>query len=265
MVYADIEVTNRCNLRCPMCPVGSGSMKRKKMDLPLEVFMNLIDETPSLKGVNLSVWGEPLLHPDLSEMVGFCHDRGIYTLFVTNGILLNPEISSKLVGSLDEMHVSIDGVGEVYERMRCADYQSVRDGLIPILNLMKKAVKLVIRTTITELNDRESILEEIRADFPMIDEIRAQPAVTYKRREIPEGFVCRSVREDKVVVLSNGAVVLCCVDFEGTSVGLGNIYEDGMDLSHYLIRRKNVFTEGVPDICHYCTEAETFAEKRFEK
>lgn len=56
-----LEVTNRCNLDCPMCP-------REVMDIELEhmewdTFRQVVDKLHGDEDITLTGWGEPFLHP----------------------------------------------------------------------------------------------------------------------------------------------------------------------------------------------------------
>jgi MoaA/NifB/PqqE/SkfB family radical SAM enzyme len=105
---AQIEVTNRCNLACRTCT----RMKLPEVgDMSLEGFRRLIDALGPLDRLWLSGQGEPLLHPDLPEMVRYCADHGIgNTVIHTSGMPLSVEVGEKLaVSGLGELRVSIDG------------------------------------------------------------------------------------------------------------------------------------------------------------
>ena len=55
-----IEPTNACNLRCPLCPTGRGTLGRKTTFLPLELFQRCIDElAPYVTVVNVSNYESP--------------------------------------------------------------------------------------------------------------------------------------------------------------------------------------------------------------
>jgi len=53
--------------------------------------------------------GEPMLVKRLPDMIRYCKERGIYTLFNTNGTLLTPRKQRELIETgLDELRVSLD-------------------------------------------------------------------------------------------------------------------------------------------------------------
>ena len=92
-----VESTDRCNLRCPQCPrttiapVGG-------TDLPFEVFRGLMEEVgPRVLVVGLWLWGEPLLHQRLPEMVEEARRCGALTAVTTNALLLTEELVDRLM------------------------------------------------------------------------------------------------------------------------------------------------------------------------
>lgn len=121
--HIDIEASNRCQMRCPMC--GRQLMKQariKEGHMDFELYKKIIGECVKEKvySVKLSWRGEPLLNPDIIKMVKYAKDKGIKDVaFLTNGERLNPDLTIQLVeAGLDWISLSIDGLGEVYERIR---------------------------------------------------------------------------------------------------------------------------------------------------
>jgi MoaA/NifB/PqqE/SkfB family radical SAM enzyme len=107
-----VEPTSACNLSCRTCvrhswdePIGS---------MPLSVYKLLISglrDVPTLRTVAFWGIGEPLVHPDIVEMVRLAHDIGVQTELITNALLLDEEMAEGLVlAGLDRIVVSVDGV-----------------------------------------------------------------------------------------------------------------------------------------------------------
>lgn len=117
-----LEVTNRCNLRCAMCPQSFG-MQERFHDLTWERFLELIAQFPRVRRAVLHGIGEPLLNPHLSRMIAHLKQRGAYVLFNSNGLLLRGRRARELAASgLDELRVSIDGgTPETYQAVRGVD------------------------------------------------------------------------------------------------------------------------------------------------
>jgi MoaA/NifB/PqqE/SkfB family radical SAM enzyme len=107
-----VEPTSACNLNCRTCvrhswdePIGSMSMATYR------ALIAGLRDVPTLRTIALWGIGEPLVHPDIVEMVRLAHDLGVRTEMITNGLLLTEQMAERLiVAGLDRVVVSIDGV-----------------------------------------------------------------------------------------------------------------------------------------------------------
>lgn len=117
-----LGITNKCNLECIMCPRGSSPRQEGTMDMQL--FKMIIDQSKGLSElVDLSLDGEPLLHPDLIEMVRYCKKNGLKTYLQTNASLLNKDISKDLLHcGLDLLTISLDAAtNHTYQKIKKKD------------------------------------------------------------------------------------------------------------------------------------------------
>ena len=105
-----VEPTSECNLSCPACVRGAwdepaGRMDRGTWQKLLAGTCNL-DPLPSLF---LGGFGEPLLHPEIMEMVGGAKRGGMEAELITNGTLLDERIADGMVSiGLDRLWISLD-------------------------------------------------------------------------------------------------------------------------------------------------------------
>ena len=82
---AYLEITNVCNLSCAFCPKTS----REPRFVSVEEFAALIEQVQPLTDyVYLHLMGEPLLHPQLGQILALCHRAGLKASLTTNGTLL---------------------------------------------------------------------------------------------------------------------------------------------------------------------------------
>lgn len=121
--HAQIEITNLCNLKCKMCAHTTESWKGKTQPkfLKMEEFKYIINQLRFLRLATLSGVGEPLLNPNLTDMIQYCHNKGIISSFFTNATMLTPEKSKELlsVNGLEMIFVSMDtGDAKKYEQIR---------------------------------------------------------------------------------------------------------------------------------------------------
>ncbi|MDH4318031.1 MAG: radical SAM protein, partial [Desulfobulbaceae bacterium] len=81
-----IEITNRCNLSCSFCHRS----QRPKAEMTSATFAVIIDRIKEYTDhLALHVLGEPLLHPDLGEVLAICHQHRLRVNLTTNGTLLS--------------------------------------------------------------------------------------------------------------------------------------------------------------------------------
>jgi len=140
-----IEITNRCDLVCPVCINASGRDTRKPFrpwDLSLDELRHLLDKTleaeRQLDIINFS-GGEPLLHPQLLEMIDEALSRKeiIRISLSTNGLRFLEE--PRLLQELHKRHIVIslqfDGFEEnIYKDLRG---RSILQEKLEILDMLK--------------------------------------------------------------------------------------------------------------------------------
>lgn len=115
-----IDPTNMCNLRCPLCATGQQLFPTTGR-MGMDVFRSAIDQLRGvLYRVGLFNWGEPLLHPDILEMIAYARERDMATAISSNLSFRRPGLAQGLVESgLEHLIVSLDGTTqEVYEQYR---------------------------------------------------------------------------------------------------------------------------------------------------
>lgn len=117
-----VGVTTLCNLRCPGCPTGTKALGRKGEHLDMEVYRRTVDELRStLMFMLFWDWGEPLMHPNLAEMIAHAKRSKIKTVISTSGTIRNSqaEIDRLVAASPDVVIVCVDGATqETYSTYR---------------------------------------------------------------------------------------------------------------------------------------------------
>lgn len=120
-----VEVTTRCNLKCPMCVLqstGSGIIQDKMSD---DTFDRLAPVFPHLESLVLNGIGEPLMHRGLERFIATARRRmpsESWIGFQTNGQLLREERAASLMeAGVDRVVLSADAVTD-------DQLVSIRDG-----------------------------------------------------------------------------------------------------------------------------------------
>jgi MoaA/NifB/PqqE/SkfB family radical SAM enzyme len=104
-----IEVTSRCNFRCSYCIVHNGTETEKPGDMSVDLFRHVLDRFPSSYYLQLHGQGEPLLHPQLEEMVAIAEKQSRFSSLVSNGSLWTEKKSKALLSAgVDVISISLD-------------------------------------------------------------------------------------------------------------------------------------------------------------
>src|SRR5579872_7134527 len=107
-IMAHIIPIRRCNLACAYCNEYDDFSKPVPTDVVVRRINKLADLGTSI--ITLS-GGEPLLHPDLDDIIAAMRRRRVMAGMITNGYLLTPERVQRLnAAGLDHLQISIDNV-----------------------------------------------------------------------------------------------------------------------------------------------------------
>ena len=122
----EIDTTNICQLKCPLCHTGLGTVHRDKGVMHFDVYRNTIDQMKSYCiWLSLYSWGEPFLNRDIAKYVAYAHDANIATIMSSNlNKPLTPQMAEDLIRSgLDVLIISLDGTTQdIYKVYRVGGY-----------------------------------------------------------------------------------------------------------------------------------------------
>ncbi|HVD95962.1 MAG TPA: radical SAM protein [Candidatus Limnocylindria bacterium] len=105
-LQCSLYVTDRCNLDCAYCTEYDNSRPHPSQD-DLKKWIRKIRELGTMR-IAL-VGGEPLVHPNIVEIVRYCRELGFATSLTTNGFLLTPKLVTELEDAgLQVMQISVD-------------------------------------------------------------------------------------------------------------------------------------------------------------
>jgi len=246
-----IEITNRCNLACDFCP-GS---QRPTADMTLASFATLLPQlVPFTKHLSLHVLGEPLLHPELPQILALCHKQRMGVNLTTNGTLLPRHTQMLLAASaLRQVNISLHSVSGG----RCGIDTGVYLNGVLAFSRLAASQGIYISLRIWDLpatrgqnggrwqDEALTWLEESFALSKSLPDavaggqgIKLAERIFLSQKEL---FVwptlsdpdlggrgtCRGMR-DQVAILVDGTVVPCCLDAEG-HIPLGNTLAEPFD------------------------------------
>lgn len=109
-----VAVTAQCNLRCAGCRYGRDFMPGAQLDLP--TMRDLLADARACGVEHLRLYGgEPLLHPDLPQMVRHAIGLGLSTYVTTNGTLLRHRFDALYEAGLRNITIGFYGTGAGYD------------------------------------------------------------------------------------------------------------------------------------------------------
>lgn len=244
---AYLEITNVCNLACTFCP---GSRRPQGFLSPEDFSILAGGLRPHTEYLYLHIMGEPLLHPQLEELLARAAALDFRVMITTNGTLL-PQRGELLCAS--------PGVQKVSVSLHSFEGNGGEAALFPYLDdccrqaqvLAEAGKRCALRLwnldgeTTRGLNrQNDAILDRLARWFPR-PWTEGRRGVTLAPRvylEWGERFdwpdlsapeqnggraFCYGLR-DQVGVLWDGTVVPCCLDHEG-DIPLGNLFHDPLE------------------------------------
>ncbi len=230
-LFIDIEVTNKCNLRCPFCSTTISGNRNKKGFISKENVEKIIDEGSNngLYGVKFNVRGEPLLNKNIDYFVEYAKRKGLIDVyFNTNALLLTEEMSNRLIDAgLDRISISFEGyTKEVYEQNRVgSNYEKVLKN-IEKLRSIKNRLNVQhpkIRVQTIEINDSFSIKGYQNFWKDKVEEVAFldYKDMGVKNKGVISSWICPQLWQ-RMAVLWDGTILPCNHDDE-LLINLGNI------------------------------------------
>ncbi len=277
-----VEIGNVCNLRCSFCPTP----KRKKAQMTPTDFAVICEKIKDhTKYIYLHVMGEPLLHPQLDELLTIAAKSSLRVCITTNGTLLK-NVREMLLRHAETLHkVSIslhciegneganlsmdEYLSECFDFAKCAAEAGIftvfrlwnldengREGA----NAQNEHIETALRASFDEewtshragFRLQKNVFLEYAGIFTWPVESTAAPEV----RGRCHGMV------DQFAILVDGSVVPCCLDSEG-EITLGNIFSQTLD-EILASERAVTISEGLKcgklteALCQKCTYARRF-------
>ena len=228
----EIEVTNRCNLRCIMCKRHLS--ERRDDDLTFESFKTIADQAEEYcELMTMHVGGESFLNMEIFEMFDYAKKVGIPIWVSTNGTTLVESVRKKILNSpLNGLVISIDGASkETYEKIRIgSNYDKVVENVFALLKLakdMKSKLFITIQMVVQDFNQHE--VNEFVAQWSaynvnvLYKPVRNWYAASFADLLYPNIICDRPWYQ--LIVRSDGTITLCPSDIELRNP-LGNIKKD---------------------------------------
>ncbi|TAJ15110.1 radical SAM protein [Marinilabiliaceae bacterium JC017] len=158
-----VEPTSVCNLHCPECPTGAGTLNRAKGSIDIQSYKEILTGfSPHLAYVNLYLQGEPFLFSHFPSLVREASLLNIYSVTSTNGQVFSRRLAQQLIeAGLKRLIFSVDGLSQsTYEKYRVGGELAKVVNAIRIMVAVKKEMKvkhpfLVAQFIVFEHNEHE--------------------------------------------------------------------------------------------------------------
>lgn len=240
-----IEITNSCNLNCEFCR----NTDRKKEFMSISDFERVIKQVKKYtKLVCLHIKGEPLLYPNLKQILDIIEDNDLKVNITTNGTLINNKIDDLLnSNAVRQINISLHScieneniniekyMNNVFECVnkvkhkiiisyRLWNLESLTDNSEnkEVIDLLAKKYnienlrKLLIKNEWIKLDDNVFLNQDTKFIWPNLNE-----------KILLEEGRCLALKE-QFGILVDGTVVPCCIDSEG-EIKLGNVFEENLE------------------------------------
>ena len=274
-----IQTQAGCNGRCVFCPneqVLKSDLEHGRM--PLEMFHKIVEDlakTPPRR-VGMYMQNEPLLDKRLPELTKYVTERlpDTKTQVITNGTYLTEKVGEALLDAgLKQIKCSLQSLDpETNREIMGYDSRKVIENCITFQKLIKKKKsKIDFRVSMVVTNKNVDEIPQTRKFWAKHGVRLVTSALENRGGNIADaeqlnvgemrsmGNCVRPSRD--MMILFNGDVPLCCVDWHRTHV-LGNVYTQSVQDVWYATRvtqvrdaLAEVDTAKMPDICRDCSES----------
>jgi radical SAM protein with 4Fe4S-binding SPASM domain len=282
-LHVDFELSTYCNYRCPMCPFGVPKESRPSTFgnasgwFPFELFQKVIDDgvKHGLRAIDLSYYNEPLLRKDLLNFIDYAQQRGVLDImFSTNGELLTPEITERLLDSgLTRFMVSLDADTEgTFEHIRIGGhFQKVVENFHHFLRRKKERGQIlpITRTSFVKTKLNESELEGFLTRWKeLVDYISVQELMEFDEMKLQltpqnrvqnSNFRCHQPWH-RLTLRANGDALPCCTIW-GQHLPMGNVKDQSLQeiwMSPPMVELRRQHRDGryrENAICKKCAES----------
>jgi uncharacterized radical SAM superfamily Fe-S cluster-containing enzyme len=178
-VLAQIDLTNRCNMRCPICFANAGAagyVCEPTYDEHVAHMRTLRDFRPIPCTAIQFTGGEPTIHPDFLRLLAKAREMGFsHIQIATNGIrMADPEFARAAAeAGLHTLYLQFDGVGDEAHRATRAYPGIWAKKLATIENCRRLGLKIcLVPTVVRGIND-DQVAEIFRFAVENIDVISA--------------------------------------------------------------------------------------------
>jgi MoaA/NifB/PqqE/SkfB family radical SAM enzyme/esterase/lipase len=231
-VFANVEITTRCNLRCRYC--ARSMINRQALEMPREMFSRILDMLPHAYRITLVGLGEPLLHPHIVDIVADASSRKRRVALVTNAMLLDKALSRELIkAGLHSIAFSLDAPDqETASQVRQGtDFQKAIDNIREFTgfagskrNFSTAVFTAVSAGTVQHLPQLIDLVAQLGVKVMMLTDLNFRQNTKYTLWKNVDDNISRTVRSAAVHAFSKKLPLLSVHGLE--EFGLARRYRD---------------------------------------
>jgi len=254
-----LQYDYRCNMKCEHCAIEDFRKNKKSMKLTIPDVQQIADQANNMGLASICIsGGEPLIFPDLEDLISAIGPERFVISMDTNGLLLSEEKIKWLVDKgVDRIHLSIDGLKENHKNFR-GNNDSWQKNIDALPFCTKHGLDVVINIVATralvqskEIEKQLAFIKEFGHHASMI---YAKPVGTYKKHKDQvlnsEDLAYLETLTDKYncsthLTINNGNDIGCLCFKRHFSI---SAYGDVLPCPWIPISMGNVLTEGLETI-----------------
>jgi len=238
-----VDVSYACNAKCPHCPyTQSASIRKSYGDTPFmspEVFKKIARECGEFGSLlRITGGGEPLLHPQIIELIEYAKSVNARVGLITNGSLLTPDKVDRMLDiGIDAIDISADAADrETYAKIRVGlnFNEMVRNVryLVERRNDMSGNTKII-----ASIIDQKALFNKLETTVTfwenIVDNVQVRKYLTWDDKYASESgdttpFIVDRVPcpypFERIEIDSRGKVLLCSHDVAGET-NFGNVMD----------------------------------------
>lgn len=233
-----IDISGRCNLKCPMCLVhGSDDDEAKAQaigEMTVDNVQRIIGELPARETlIQPNMWGEPLLTPHFEDHIQRMKDQGLGVAINTNGLTLKEDTARFMVDcKVDSLFFSVDAMTpETLKKVRGIDkLDKIERNARMMMNVRGDELLPRIGASFTVQDDNAHEVDEF-VDYwiGIVDVVRVGYVFEdgkITRMKTPEERIPCGALYHTMPIHFNGDALVCCLDGFAEHV-VGNVFDDG--------------------------------------